>query len=109
MVVRFNFKIKCTPSDKILSRFMAHLRGIGAVLTERSLADNKVHVCSHSTGWAKKKEPLRIFANISAKSKNFEIMFHRLEGNSYLRIMAKFHRKVSNRTKVISLLVSPPT
>jgi len=36
-------------------------------------------------------------------------MFYSLKGNLYLRTMAKFHRKCSNRTKVKSLLVSPPT
>src|SRR6218665_609267 len=34
--------------------------------------------------------------------------FYRLKGNSYHSIIGKFEQKISNRTKVISLLVSHP-
>ena len=50
-----------------------------------------------------------MFANISAKSKHFKIKYYRLNGNSFLHLSAKFHQNISNRTKVISLLVSPPS
>ena len=52
-----------------------------------------------STGWAKKSNPLAFFANILVKNKNFQIKFSRLKGSSYLRLMAKFHVKFSNRKK----------
>ena len=60
------------------------------------------------TGWAKKKDPLRFFANISAKSKNFKIKFYRLKSNSFLQINAKFHQKLPNTTKFTSLFMSLP-
>ncbi len=52
---------------------------------------------------------LRFFAHISATSKNFKIKFYMLKDNSYLRIIAKFHQKIPQKTKVILLLVSQPT
>ena len=60
------------------------------------------------TGGPKKVTPKIVFANISVKSKNFKIKYYRLNGNGYLRMRAKFHQRITNRTKVISLLVSPP-
>ena len=59
-------------------------------------------------GLPKKNYPLRFFFNISATNRNFKSRFYRPIGNSFLRIIAKFHQKMSNRSKVISLLVRPP-
>ena len=60
------------------------------------------------TGWAKKNDPLRFFSNILAKIRNFKMKLYMPKGNSFLRITAKFHQKMSNGSKVISLLVRPP-
>ena len=57
---------------------------------------------------SQKNDPLRFFANISAKGRNYQTKYYRLIGNSFLHINDKFHQKMLKETKVMSLLVSPP-
>jgi hypothetical protein len=53
---------------------------------------------------------IRFFANIMARSKNFEMkIFYRLKDNSYLHMMARFHQNISSGAEVVPLLVRPPT
>ena len=59
-----------------------------------------------STGWAKNVTPYGFLLKFRPKVR---IKFQPLEGYSYMRITTEVYQKRSNRTKVISLLVSPPT